>query len=453
MTQSKIELPITGMTCTNCARTIERTLKRTDGVLDATVNFASEKAAVTYIPGVVGRIELKKAIESAGYGVVEAAKPEEMQDAERAAREAEIARQKHLLTVGIILTVPLFALAMLRDFNALPMWAHDTWFDWVLFTLSTPVQFYIGKQFYTGGWKALRNGAANMDVLIAMGTSAAYFYSVAVLLAATISVGLSGMNEEHIYFETAAVIVTLIVLGKFLEARAKGRTSEAIKKLMGLAPKTARIVRNGAEIDIPIDDVVVGDIVLVRPGEKIPVDGIVVEGRSAVDESMITGESMPVDKQPGDEVIGATVNKQGLLRFEATKVGKDTALAQIIRLVEEAQGSKAPIQRLADQVSSVFVPAVIAIATLTFLGWLLFGGAGFTRSLINMVAVLVIACPCALGLATPTAIMVGTGKGAENGILFKNSEALERAQNSRRHPGQDRNNHPGAAGGHGHHRE
>jgi len=425
--QAKIELPITGMTCANCARTIERALKRSEGVLDVNVNFASEKAMVTYIPGVVGRTELKRAIEGAGYGVVEAAKPEEMQDAERAAREAEISRQKHLLTVGLILTAPLFTLAMWRDFNILPMWAHETWFDGVLFALSTPVQFYVGRQFYVGGWKALRNGAANMDVLIAMGSSAAYFYSVAVLLAATASTGLTAMNELHVYFETSAVIITLIVLGKFLEARAKGRTSEAIKQLMGLAPKTARVVRDGKEIDILIDDVVVGDLVLVRPGEKIPVDGLVVEGHSAVDESMITGESLPVDKKPGDEVIGATVNKQGLLRVEATKVGQDTALAQIIRLVEEAQGSKAPIQRLADQVSGVFVPAVIGIATLTFLFWLFIGGAGFTYALINMVAVLVIACPCALGLATPTAIMVGTGKGAENGILFKSSESLERA--------------------------
>jgi Cu+-exporting ATPase len=264
-----------------------------------------------------------------------------------------------------------------------------------------------------------------MDVLIAMGTSVAYLYSLVVLLATT----LFNTNAlgDHVYFETAAVIIVLIVLGKFLEARAKGQTSEAIKKLMGLRAKTARVIRDGAEADVPIDDVRVGDVVIVRPGEKIPVDGVVIEGKSTVDEAMLTGESMPVEKAPGKEVIGATINKQGLFKFEATKVGKETALAQIIKLVEEAQGSKAPIQKLADSVSSIFVPMVLVIALLTFLGWYFIGGAGFTYALINMVAVLVIACPCALGLATPTAIMVGTGKGAERGLLFKSSEALERA--------------------------
>ncbi len=278
------------------------------------------------------------------------------------------------------------------------------------------------SNYYAGGFKSLRNGSANMDVLIAMGSSAAYFYSLPVTF---------GLLGGHVYFETAALIITLIRLGKFLEARAKGRTSEAIKKLMGLQPKTARVLGPGpsgeiVEVDIPISQVQVGDVIIVRPGERVPVDGIIIEGHSSVDESMITGESMPVEKGPGDQVIGATINKSGLLRFGATQVGKNTVLAQIIRLVEEAQGSKAPIQRLADQVSAVFVPAVIAIGLLTFLGWYLVGQAGFTRAMINMVAVLVIACPCALGLATPTAIMVGTGKGAECGVLFRNSESLER---------------------------
>ncbi|MGD8633269.1 MAG: copper-translocating P-type ATPase, partial [Anaerolineales bacterium] len=295
---------------------------------------------------------------------------------------------------------------------------------WLMFALATPVQFYVGWQYYDGAYKALRNGSANMDVLIAMGSSAAYFYSIPVLL---------GLIDGHVYFETSAVIITLIVLGKFLEARAKGRTSEAIKKLMELRPRTASVVRAGEELDLPIEEVLVGDLVIVRPGEKIPVDGVVVEGRTTVDESMLTGESMPVEKGPGEKVFGATMNKQGRMKFEALNVGKDTALSQIIRLVEEAQGSKAPIQRLADRVSAVFVPAVIGIALLTFLGWYFLApppGADisvFTRALINMVAVLVIACPCAMGLATPTAVMVGTGLGASSGILFKSSEALERA--------------------------
>ncbi len=295
-----------------------------------------------------------------------------------------------------------------------------------MLALATPVQFYVGWQYYLGAFKALRNRSANMDVLIAMGSSVAYFYSLPVTF---------GWLDGHVYFETAAVIITLIRLGKFLEARAKGHTSEAIKKLMGLRAKTARIVRDGQELEVPVDDVQVGDLVLVRPGETIAVDGVVIEGRSSADESMLTGESLPVEKQPGDAVIGATLNKLGLLKFEATKVGKETALAQIIRLVQEAQGSKAPIQKIADQVSGYFVPAVIGIAFLTFLSWYVFGPqlainasvTPFTRALINMVAVLVIACPCAMGLATPTAVMVGTGKGAELGTLFRNSEALERA--------------------------
>ena len=313
---------------------------------------------------------------------------------------------------------------MARDLGVLGMWSHGAWFSWMLFLLATPVQLYVGHDFYVGAWKALRNGSANMDVLVALGSSAAYFYSVPVLLALT--VGSSALGE-HVYFETAAVILTLIKLGKLLEARAKGETGEAIRRLMDLRPRTARVLKAGEETEVPADAVEVDDVVLVRPGEAVPVDGVVVGGRSAVDESMLTGESLPVDKEPGDTVVGATVNREGLLRVQATRVGADTTLARIIRMVRDAQGSKAPIQRLADRVAAVFVPVVLVIATGTLLTWSLVDGGGFTSALVRTVAVLVIACPCALGLATPTAIMVGTGKGAQEGILFRSSEALERA--------------------------
>ena len=405
----------------NDARRLEKALGNLEGVLEVQVNFTAEKARVRYIPTVVSQAEIRRAVDGSGFEALEIGGQAE--DAEAKAREQEITEQKRLLMIGLLLTVPLFMLSMARDFNLVGMWAHQPWVNWLLFALATPVQFYVGWQYYLGAFKSLRNGSANMDVLIAMGSSVAYLYSVAVLV---------NLVDDHVYFETAAVIITLIRLGKYLEARAKGRTSEAIKKLIGLRAKTARVLRAGSEIEIPVDEVVVGDIVLVRPGEKIPVDGVVIEGRSSVDESMLTGESLPVEKSSGEPVIGATLNKLGAFKFEATKVGKETALAQIIRLVEEAQGSKAPIQKLADRVSAVFVPIVIAIAALTFLTWFFlvpesWGGHDFTTALINMVAVLVIACPCAMGLATPTAVMVGTGKGAEMGILFRSSEALERA--------------------------
>ncbi|MGC8857114.1 MAG: heavy metal translocating P-type ATPase, partial [Anaerolineae bacterium] len=401
----------------NDARRLEKALARLDGVLEVQVNFANEKARVKYIPTIISQAEIRRAVAVAGFEALELGG--EVEDAEAKARQHEINEQRRLLLTGLFFTVPLFLFSMARDFGLLGMWAHAPWVHYAMWLLATPVQFYVGWQYYVGAYKALRNGSANMDVLIAMGSSVAYLYSVAITL---------GLLNGHVYFETAAVIITLIRLGKYLEARAKGRTSEAIKKLMGLRAKTARIVRDGMEVEVPVDEVRVGDVVLVRPGEKIPVDGVVIEGRSTVDESMLTGESLPVEKKPGDTVIGATLNKLGVLKFEATRVGKETALAQIIRLVEEAQGSKAPIQKLADQVSAVFVPAVIAVALLTFVGWYFFGAPGdFTRALINMVAVLVIACPCAMGLATPTAVMVGTGKGAEMGILFRTSEALERA--------------------------
>jgi Cu+-exporting ATPase len=413
-----LELPITGMTCTNCANTVERALnKNVPGILEATVNAATGKAMVRYIPGVVGRAEMVAAVERAGYGVVIADSDEELVDAEKLAREREIRDQTRKLWVGVSFTLPLFLFSMARDFELVGHWAHAAWVNYLLLLLATPVQFYTGWDYYAGGYKSLRNKSANMDVLVALGSSVAYLYSIVVA---------AGWLGGHVYFETSAAIITLIKIGKLLEVRAKGRTSAAIKALMGLRAKTARVERDGLEVDIPVDQVRVGDIVIVRPGEKIPVDGLVMAGQSAVDEALLTGESLPVDKRAGDGVIGATLNKQGLLKIKATKVGRETALAQIIRLVEEAQGSKAPIQALADRVSASFVPVVIVIAALTFIVWLA-GGAGFTPALVRLVAVLVIACPCALGLATPTAIVVGMGQGAGQGILFKNSAALERA--------------------------
>lgn len=409
----------------NDAGRLEIVLKKLEGIRSVQVNIATEKVHVSYIPTIVSQHDIRQRISSAGFEAVLLGG--EGQDAEALAQEKEIANQRRLLIIGLAFTIPLFILSMGRDFKLVPMQiAHAAWFDWLLFALATPVQFIVGAQYYVGAFKALANRSANMDVLIALGSSAAYFYSVPVLL---------GMLPGHAYFETAAVIITLIRVGKFLEARARGRTSEAIKKLMNLQPKKAHVLRDGKELELTVQDITVGDIVVVKPGEKIAVDGVVVEGRTAVDESMLTGESLPVEKKVGDPVIGATLNKMGLIKFEAVKVGRETALAQIIKMVEEAQGSKAPIQHLADQVSSFFVPVVILLAVLTFLYWLFISRiplqveelSVFTRALINMVAVLVIACPCAMGLATPTAIMVATGKGAENGILFRSAEALERS--------------------------
>lgn len=415
----EIDLAVTGMTCANCVSTVEKGLLKLDGVVSAEVNLATEKARVRYLPTETSYRDIVHQIERVGYGVIETDQASDPYDAERAARQAEIDRQRRLLIIGALFTVPLFSLSMARDFGLLGAWAHAPWVNYLMWALATPVQFVVGWQYYTGSYKALRNRNANMDVLVALGSSVAYLFSVAVTL---------GLSPGHVYFETAAAIITLIVLGKLLEARAKGQTSEAIKKLMGLRPAHARVVRNDQEIDVPLDQVQTGDIVVVRPGEKIPVDGLVLDGSTSVDESMITGESMPVDKASGDRVTGATINGHGRIKFRATAVGRETALSQIIRLVEQAQASKAPIQRLADQVAAVFVPAVLLIALLTFGIWyFLVPEADFVGALIRTVAVLVIACPCAMGLATPTAIMVGTGKGAERGILFKNSAALERA--------------------------
>jgi Cu+-exporting ATPase len=414
-----VELPVTGMTCANCAMNIERTLKRkVPGVVRASVNFATERAHVKYIPTIVTIDDIIVAIEKAGYGAIRPDESADTEDAELAARKAEIKDQTRKFLIGAIFTTPLFFLSMGRDFGLFGLWSHAAWVNWLFLVLATPVQFYTGWDYYTGGWKSLKNASANMDVLVAMGSSVAFFYSLALLLYAPLG--------KHVYFETSAVIITLIKLGKMLESRAKGRTGGAIRKLMGLRPRTATVMRDGTEIEVPISQVKAGDLVIVRPGESIPVDGVVREGESAVDESMLTGEPIPVDKQQGDKVAAGTINKDGRLKFEATRVGKDTALAQIIRLVQEAQGSKAPIQGLADRVAAVFVPAVIGIALVTFILWWTIGGE-FVPAMIRMVAVLVIACPCALGLATPTAIMAGTGKGAEKGILFKRSEALEMA--------------------------
>ena len=490
MSENTIVLPILGMTCANCSAAVERSLRKEPGVKTVSVNLSTEKAIVEtetgtgptrlidrvrragydvalgeahlllenlsdnsdavlieksilamngilktqvnlststvrveYLPTAANQAELESTLKRIGFKVSQAGTGE---DAEAAARKKELQIQRRYLVIGLIFTVPLFVLSMAGDLGFMPdSMAHATWTKWVMFALAAPVQFYVGWGFYTGAWKSLRNRSANMDVLVAMGSSAAFFYSIPVLL---------DLYAGHVYFETAAVIITLIKLGKFLEARAKGQTSESIKKLMGLRSKTAHVMRGGAEIEIAIDDVVINDIVVVRPGEKIPVDGVVLEGASSVDESMLTGESMPVSRGAGDTVVGASLNKNGLLKVKATQVGKDTVLAQIIRLVEDAQASKAPIQKVVDQISSIFVPAVIGIALLTFLGWYFLGTMPvnsdvdlFTFALIKTVAVLVIACPCAMGLATPTAVMVGTGKGAEFGILIKSSEALERA--------------------------
>lgn len=489
----QVVLPVTGMTCANCVATIERNVKKLDGVETVNVNLASERATVSfdpnklsldnilakveragygiakgeavfklkrlgdandakrldsalakkegvlsaqsnlasdevrleYIPTIVSQAELRQAISALGFDLLETDGLGE--DAEALARKKEIAHQSRLLIVGLIFTIPLFVISMLGDFDVLPHTiSHAWWMNWLKFALALPVQLYVGWQYYVGAYKALRNGSANMDVLIAMGSSAAFLYSLPVLF---------GWLSGHVFFETAAVIITLVRVGKYLEAKAKGGTSEAIKKLMALQVKTARVLRDGGELDIAVEDVQKGDVLLIRPGEKIPVDGVVIEGTSSVDESMITGESMPVEKATGSSVTGATVNKQGLLKMEALRVGKDSTLAQIIKLVENAQGSKAPIQKLADQVSAYFVPAVIGVAVITFLVWMFLvpapaansGLSAFTRALVNSIAVLVVACPCAMGLATPTAIMVGTGKGAQNGILFRSGEALERA--------------------------
>lgn len=418
----KATIKIGGMSCAACANKIEKKLNSLEGVAKASVNFAVEKAVIEYNGSAIRVSDIKRAIEELGYKAHDVSEASAVEE-EKIQREREIRRQKILFIFSALLSIPLVASMFGELFSGLKVILPAIVFNhWFQFVLATPVQFIAGWQFYVDSYHTLKARSANMSVLIAMGTTAAYVYSVAVLLWGEY------LNQQAVYFETGAVIITLIILGKLLEAIAKGRTSEAIRKLMDLQAKTARVIRDGQEVDIAVEEVMVGDLVVVRPGEQIPVDGIIKEGYSAVDESMLTGESVPVDKKVGDEVIGATINKHGTFKFEATKVGKDTALAQIIKIVEEAQGSKAPIQRLADIISGKFVPAVVSIAVGTFLVWYFIVDPGnFTRALINFTAVLVIACPCALGLATPTSIMVGTGKGAENGILIKGGEYLEKA--------------------------
>jgi Cu+-exporting ATPase len=424
---TKKTIPIKGMTCASCVQKVQKALSSLDGVLSASVNLATEKATVQYVPAQSGIREFKNAVKSIGYDIVEVEQGEDIVEKEKIERERELKKLKTKLLTGIALTIPIFLLVFwerigLSAFIIIPKGASF----FIQFLIQTPVQFWVGWQFYTGAIAAARHRTTNMNTLIAVGTTAAYMYSVAATFFPSIF-EIRGY-AAHVYFDTAATIVVLILLGRFFEARAKGRTSEAIKKLIGLQPRTARIIRDGKELDIPVETVEIGDLILVRPGEKIPVDGVVKEGYSSVDESMISGESIPVEKNAGDEVIGATINKTGSFKFEAVKVGRDTMLSQIINMVQEAQGSKPPIARLADKIASIFVPVVMGIALVTFLIWFFFGPEpAFTYAMLNFIAVLIIACPCALGLATPTSIMVGTGKGAENGILIRGGESLETA--------------------------
>lgn len=425
----KVTLPVQGMSCASCVDKVEKALNKVEGVIRASVNFATERATVEYIPGLASLVDFKKAVEDAGYQLLEVGQAEKLDvvQMEKAAREFEFKKLKRKFISGVILVIPVFLLTYWDIFRLSALWEVGRGTNFFLqFILVTPVQFWVGWQFYQGAWKMAKHKTTDMNTLIAVGTSAAYLYSLmATFFPAVFAV--RGLQAE-VYFDTAGAIIVLILLGRLLEARAKGQTSEAIKKLMGLQAKTARVIRAGQEVDVPIEEVVPGDLVLVRPGEKIPVDGIIQEGHSSVDESMVTGESIPVEKTAGHQVIGATINKSGSFRFTATKVGKDTVLSQIIKMVEEAQGSKPPIARLADTIASYFVPAVIGIAVVTFILWYGFGPPpALTYAVLNFVAVLIIACPCALGLATPTSIMVGTGKGAENGVLIKSGEALETA--------------------------
>lgn len=406
-----VQLQLRGMSCAGCARSIEKAIRAVCGVIDCNVNFGAEQASVTYNPRQTNIASIQQAVVEAGY----TASPLEEMGAKDDAVAVAQRDLKRKVVVGALISVILLigSLPMMTGLNLslIPSWLHN---PWVQLVLTAPVQFWCGESFYQGAWKAFKRRAANMNTLIALGTSAAYFYSVF----ATVKPGLfesQGLMPQ-VYYETAAIVITLILLGRSLESRARSQTTEAIRKLIGLQVQDARVIRDGKEIDVPIQAVRAGDVILVRPGEKIPTDGEVIDGGSMVDESMVTGESLPVNKQPGDEVIGATINKFGSFKFRATRVGKDTVLAQIVQLVQQAQGSKAPIQRLADRVTGYFVPVVIAIAIATFVLWFnIMGNLSF--ALITTVGVLIIACPCALGLATPTSIMVGTGKGAENGIL------------------------------------
>jgi Cu+-exporting ATPase len=420
-----VTVSIGGMSCAACARRVEQALAEVKGVREAAVNFAAQKASVRFDPSLADVGAFQRAIEGAGYEFLGVARPE-AGDREREAREKELSQLKKDFFLAIVLAGLIMVGSMPGWFPLIRDIPRQTMF-YILFVLATPVLFVSGRRFFSGAWKALKHGAADMNTLVAVGTASAYFYSVAATFYPRLFSGYGARVE--VYYDTAAMITALILMGRLLEARAKAHTSEAIRRLMDLSPKTARVIREGLEIDVPVDQVMVGDRIMVRPGERIPVDGIIEQGQSTVDESMLTGESLPVEKKPGDGVTGATINKSGSFIFRATKVGAETVLAQIIRLVEEAQGSKAPVQRLADRIAGVFVPLVMSLAVCTFIIWLLWGpDPSFTFAMLNFVSVLIVACPCALGLATPTAIMVGTGKGAELGILIKDAESLERAQ-------------------------
>ena len=428
--RESVDMPITGMTCAACANRIEKTLSKQPGVNQASVNFATERATVSFDPSVTNTEALVETVRGAGYDAHPEADGADAGDSLEAAHAAEYAAAKRKFIVAAVLSLPVLVIAMSHGTIG---FLNFEGVNWLQFLLTTPVVLYSGRQFYTGAWAAFRHRAADMNTLIAVGTGAAYVYST--LATAFPSWFLTNVHGQHssmgvpVYFEAASVIIALILLGNLLESRAKGRTGEAIRKLVGLQPKTARIIRSGVEMEIPTDAVIQGDIVDVRPGEKIPVDGVLTEGNSAVDEAMLTGESIPVGKQVGDAVFAATINKTGAFRFRATKVGKDTALQQIVKLVRDAQGSKPPIAKLADRISGVFTPVVISIAIATFVIWFVAAtpDVRFTMALVSFVSVLIIACPCALGLATPTAIMVGTGKGAELGILIKGGDSLETA--------------------------
>ncbi|MFE6077667.1 heavy metal translocating P-type ATPase [Paenibacillus sp. NPDC057886] len=432
-----VDLDITGMTCAACSARIEKGLSRLPGVSRANVNLALETGHVEFAAGALKASDITAKIKQLGYG----AELQQTQEDTQSVRERELQRKKWKWMISALLSLPLLW-AMVGHFSFTSwIWVPDLFMNpWFQLVLATPVQFVIGWQFYVGAYKALRNGSANMDVLVALGTSAAFFYSLYLTLTSgnvsstMMDHGGAGMTTAamptvELYYETSAILITLILLGKWFEAVAKGRSSQAIKSLIELAPREARVIRDGQEVIVPSAYVAVGDLVLVKPGDSIPVDGIVEEGQSSVDESMLSGESLPVDKKPGDAVTGATLNKNGVLRLRATRVGSDTALSQIIKVVEQAQGSKAPIQRIADVISGIFVPIVVGIAAITFLIWYLFASPGdFAGSLEKAIAVLVIACPCALGLATPTSIMAGSGRAAEYGVLFKGGEHLESAQ-------------------------
>jgi Cu+-exporting ATPase len=427
VTLSRIELPIKGMTCASCVKRVQDSLASLNGVLSASVNLATEKAALEYIASEVTTGDFKRAVRAIGYDILEIEQGEDVVEIEKREREEAYIQLRTKLIAGASLTALVFIFMLWEKIGLSAIIDIPKQVNFILqFLVQTPVQFWVGRQFYSGAIAAARHKTTNMNTLIAVGTSAAYMYSVTATFFPSVF-EITGYSAE-VYFDTAATIIVLILLGRLLETRAKGRTSEAIKKLIGLQPKTARIVLDGEERDIPVDEVRSGAILIVRPGEKLPVDGVVTEGHSSVDESMVSGEPIPVEKVAGDEVIGATINKSGSFRYRATKVGRESMLSQIIRMVQEAQGSKPPIARLADRIASIFVPAVIGIASLTFIIWFLFGPKpSFTYAMLNFVAVLIIACPCALGLATPTSIMVGMGKGAENGILIRGADALETA--------------------------